>query len=194
MFMVSGDERQGIADERRAVAWRVTDSIERIRGMRTPSLPASMRHHRGFTLIEMMITVVIVAILSAVVYPMFMDSIRKGRRSDAFTALNAVQQAQERFRANRAAFASSITNAPNASPAGLGLSSSSPNGLYTLSVSDTSSTDYVLLATAVSGKSQASDSSCVRLAVRVSSGTITYGSAGSSGSIDYTDAARCWSR
>lgn len=42
---------------------------------------------RGFTLIEVMIAVVIVAILVAVALPAYQNSIRKSRRSEAFAAL-----------------------------------------------------------------------------------------------------------
>ena len=41
----------------------------------------------GFTLIELMIVVAIVALLATVAYPSYMDQIRKGRRSDAIQGL-----------------------------------------------------------------------------------------------------------
>lgn len=52
---------------------------------------------RGFTLIEMMITVAIVAILAAVAYPSYQEQIRKARRADAQTALLELAQFMERF-------------------------------------------------------------------------------------------------
>ena len=70
------------------------------------------RPRRGFTLIEAMIVVAVVAILAAVALPSFMDSIRKGRRSDAFAAISQVQQAQERWRANHASYADQLSTAP----------------------------------------------------------------------------------
>ncbi|MBL0296210.1 MAG: prepilin-type N-terminal cleavage/methylation domain-containing protein [Betaproteobacteria bacterium] len=59
----------------------------------------------GFTLVELMIAVVIVALLASIALPSFMDSIRKSRRSEAFAALSAVQQAQERWRGNHGSYA-----------------------------------------------------------------------------------------
>jgi prepilin-type N-terminal cleavage/methylation domain-containing protein len=42
-----------------------------------------MKNQNGFTLIEVMIVVVIVAILAAIAIPSYQDSIRKTRRADA---------------------------------------------------------------------------------------------------------------
>jgi type IV pilus assembly protein PilE len=52
---------------------------------------------RGFTLIELMIVVVIVAILAAVALPSYQNSIRKSRRPDAKTALLDLAAREERY-------------------------------------------------------------------------------------------------
>lgn len=56
-----------------------------------------MKKTKGFTLIEVMIVVVIVAILAAVAIPSYQDSVRKTRRADAKEALTRVAALQERF-------------------------------------------------------------------------------------------------
>lgn len=152
---------------------------------------------RGFTLIELMIVVVIVAILAGIAFPSFMGSIRKSRRSEAFTALSNVQQAQERFRGNNATYASSLTAAPaNVDPTlrGLGLTSTTPGGYYTIALSNVDPTSYEVTATAVSGTSQAADGDCAKLGVRLSGGNVQYASSTSSGTLSWGGTNRCWSR
>ena len=52
---------------------------------------------RGFTLIELMIVVAIVAILAAVAYPSYRDSISKSRRAEARAQLMDAVQYMQRF-------------------------------------------------------------------------------------------------
>lgn len=56
-----------------------------------------MNNAKGFTLIELMIVVVIVAILAAVAIPSYQNSIQKTRRSDAKEALTRIAAMQERY-------------------------------------------------------------------------------------------------
>ena len=55
--------------------------------MRIPMDKAVRRTAHGFTLIEVMIVVAIVAILAAVAYPSYLESVARGKRADAKGAL-----------------------------------------------------------------------------------------------------------
>lgn len=94
--------------------------------------------YRGFTLIELMFVVAIVAILLALAYPSYQDSVRKARRADATTSLMERAQGLERCftRFN------SYTHADCPNPAG-----ASDDGYYTLTVERTATT-YTLTAEA----------------------------------------------
>lgn len=52
---------------------------------------------RGFTLVELMVTVAILAIISAIAYPSYRDNINRGKRADARALLLENAQFMERF-------------------------------------------------------------------------------------------------
>ncbi|MBL8348569.1 MAG: prepilin-type N-terminal cleavage/methylation domain-containing protein [Rubrivivax sp.] len=151
---------------------------------------------RGFTLTEVLITMVVLGVLVAVALPTYQSSLRKGRRAEAFNALTSIQQASERHRSLYPTFTSNLTAAPSASIPGLGQPGTrTTGGYYDLAVSVVDATTYVATATAVTGTSQANDGSCSVLAVRMQGGNVRYG-AGTI--IDWsaanTDPQRCWAR
>ena len=59
----------------------------------------------GFTLVEVMVTVAIVGILTAVALPSYGDYVTRGRLTEAFTALGAAQSGAEQFWSNTRSFA-----------------------------------------------------------------------------------------
>ncbi|MCH8856823.1 MAG: prepilin-type N-terminal cleavage/methylation domain-containing protein, partial [Proteobacteria bacterium] len=59
--------------------------------------PAHSASAQGFTLIEVMITVAIVAILAAVALPQYRDYVTRSRLADASTGLSTVRAQMERY-------------------------------------------------------------------------------------------------
>lgn len=101
------------------------------------------RSNRGFTLIEVMITVVIIGILTAVALPSYSDYLTRGRVSEAFSALGAAQASAEQFWTNTRDYTG--FNAP-----GTGFPADTPN--FTFALSGVSAAGYTLTAT---GRAQA---------------------------------------
>ena len=56
-----------------------------------------MKQSRGFTLIELMIVVTIIAILTAIAMPAYNDYATKAKLTEAFTALSSLQARMEQY-------------------------------------------------------------------------------------------------
>lgn len=56
-----------------------------------------MRSARGFTLIELMITVAVIAVLSAIALPSYTDYVRRGKLTEATSGLSELRLRAEKF-------------------------------------------------------------------------------------------------
>jgi type IV pilus assembly protein PilE len=95
---------------------------------------------RGFTVIEVMIACVTVAILAAIAYPSYVNQMQKVRRSDAKSALLAAAGQMERYLTERNTYATATLGSGGVYP------STSLNGYYTLSLTGLTATTYTLRA------------------------------------------------
>lgn len=165
--------------------------------MRAPLLPPvkSVRPMAsGFSLVELLIAMVVLTILAAIAVPTYNESVRKSRRAEAFTALATLQQAQERWRNNQAAYASSLTGAPADDPPGLGLPGETPGGYYTVSIDAADATGYTATAYGKDDTSQAQDASCRALRVRMTGGNLSYAGCTSADCTSFAPTNPCWAR
>ena len=110
-------------------------------------------NNKGFTLVELMITLAIISILTALAVNLYEQQSRKQRRSDGIIALTTAQGEMERDRSDNGVYAAT------------GLSTiGSPKGYYTVSVAITNAGEnYTLTATA--GGVQLPDTKCRQLIV-----------------------------
>jgi type IV pilus assembly protein PilE len=148
---------------------------------------------RGFTLIELMIVVAIVALLATVAYPAYTDSIRKGRRAEARTALTDLLQQQERYLTQTGSYMTFTTGSSGAN----GTTHTGTNvtiPFRTTSGENAANAAYRLSATQC-GVGIARNECVLLSAVPNASdpevGTITLSSAGAK-SCNGTNQAKCW--
>ncbi|CDH47662.1 type IV pilin protein [Candidatus Contendibacter odensensis] len=116
---------------------------------------------KGFTLIEIMIVVAIVAILAAIAYPSYQDSVRKSRRADAKAVVLQAGQWMERFyTVNNRYDQDQAGTAVATTFATTGLTQSPIDGAtkyYTITLTNVTATAFILNAAPISGKGQEYD-------------------------------------
>ena len=127
----------------------------------------NLTKQKGFTLIELMVTVLIFGIIAIIATTIYSSYVRKGRRVDAVNALLSMSLAEESYRSTNATYGTlaQVWNGQTASQ----------EGFYTLAISNVSSTTYTLTATAVGDQANDAENgtACAAITLSISNGTIT---------------------
>lgn len=107
---------------------------------------------QGFTLIELMITVAVIAIMAAVAYPSYQAQIVKSRRSEAQSVLLDMAQRQKQYLLDMRDYAPDLASLNYSVP-------SNVTARYTVSITTTSGPPptFTLKATPIAGKGQVAD-------------------------------------
>jgi type IV pilus assembly protein PilE len=129
--------------------------------MKAAEIKATDRHSSGFTLVELMVTVAIVAILASIAVPMYSKQVQKSRRVDARTAVLDLAGREERYLSTAGLY----TNVPlnlgySALPVVVGSGYYTVNVAITAPVPPATPPGYTVSATVVAGSTQVKDLQC----------------------------------
>lgn len=145
--------------------------------------------HKGFTLIELMVVVLIASLLVGIALPGYRDFVIRGGRTDATTALMKLAASQEKFYLQNGIYASNAQLAV-APPAGLGvIGSTSDHGYYDLTIAPDAAglaVGYTASATVVAAEKQGDDSECTAFSIDQN------GRRGANGGHNPTVIEECW--
>lgn len=133
-----------------------------------------MSGSKGFTLIELMITVAVIGILAAVAFPSYQQYVLRSNRAEGQALLHNVAARQERY------FSQNNTYASTAAQLNLA-STDSTNNVYRLNINRTSPTEYILTAQPINA--QTKDTGC---------GNLTLNQAGARGVSGNNGVNDCW--
>jgi type IV pilus assembly protein PilE len=112
---------------------------------------------RGFTLVELMVTVAIIGILASVAIPSYLEHITSAKRAEAQGALASFANAMEQWSLQNGSYCNANDVLPNCTPPVGVFSTQVPltggTPTYTLSITTVTPTTYTLRATPINTNS-----------------------------------------
>jgi type IV pilus assembly protein PilE len=142
--------------------------------------PITTNSQQGFTLIELVITIAVLAILAGIAVPAYQDYVTRGRRAEAMSQLVELANRQEQFYGNGNFRYSSTLSVLNVNPTTL------PGGHYLLAIPVATTARYTVRADALG--TQADDTACYRFQLDSQNRRRSFASGGA----ETTDTANCW--
>ena len=123
---------------------------------------AQTRSTDGFTLIEIMIALAVVAITTSLAFSTYRRHVQRGHRVEAVQALLAAAAEQEKFHLAHGQYANRLDAAIDSEPPGIPVASTTPRGRYRLSIASADAASYRVMAERVGASD---DPSCIRLSI-----------------------------
>lgn len=121
---------------------------------------------KGVTIIELLVTIVIIAILALIAAVIYNSQVRSSRRTDAINTLFAIALAEESYRTSNTTYGTlgQVWNG-----------TTSTGGYYNIAVSTVAATTYTITATATGDQVNDSQNgtSCSTLTYSMNAGTVT---------------------
>jgi type IV pilus assembly protein PilE len=178
-WQVATDQRHEAADEQPGVA---TQNRIAVLASSQETGVADMKSRRGFTLIELMIVVLVIAILAGLALSSYNKQVRKSRRAEAKQIMSDYALREEKLRSNSTSYTSNLATLLGTSTA----PTSWGSGYYTMAISfplsgncpvasgtgpaKGSANSFIITGTAVGD--QAEDTSCTPLVYTNDCGTV----------------------